>query len=665
MTCLRTLLCVLLAAQAAFTQGHWGVQGRFLTQYGRPTFVVGANYIPSAGWYTIIQNWNPEAVEKDFAALQRLGVKGIRFPLLWPLLQSSSDTVNKDRLANADKLIAIAAKHGISVQVGPITGWMSGAVFLPSWADGNLFTDPSIIEGATRLVREVAGALKGNAGLQGYDFGNEINVLPHQMGLLLNPAQTQRWMATIFRTFKQSDPSRPVTNGIGTGFDRLFDIWSIAQSSDYLSVHSYPFFHGTSGMDPWIGQRTTYSSSYIGAYAAMADRPVLVQEIGCSEAWLPRSEVGKFLRLTLMGAWAEGSAGYYWWGSHDIDRNFHPPAEDLILRYSAASFARGQFSNLEYTTGLLDLQNRPKPSAEEFRRWTAVIDSLGLGWRDELPVLYLLYPQDADYSATMRAQITPYTLAKQIHMQVRLWPEWKPAPADAAAMVIPGFSLSARGRETVGAYLRGGGVVYQSYFCDFPEGLTVRDVNPELRVSTLIPLQAAGRFAQGQPVQLGAEVRLRDAAASAPAEAFLTSGARGVLFGTAVGKGHYYYLAANLEESLSKAYEPWQKDESWQIYSVLRPETDFTIDSAEVELFIKSRFGKRLALLLNRSDRFQNVIFQSAPHVILRDFMSRQELGGGHEIALRLPPAGILIAEITAIQDDGGSIVKKRVVGRN
>jgi hypothetical protein len=207
--------------------------------------------------------------------------------------------------------------------------------------------------------------------------------------------------------------------------------------------------------------------------------------------------------------------------------------------------------------------------------------------------------------------------------------------------------------------------VYQSYFCDFPEGLTVRDVNPELRVSTLIPLQAAGRFAQGQPVQLGAEVRLRDAAASAPAEAFLTSGARGVLFGTAVGKGHYYYLAANLEESLSKAYEPWQKDESWQIYSVLRPETDFTIDSAEVELFIKSRFGKRLALLLNRSDRFQNVIFQSAPHVILRDFMSRQEFGGGHEIALRLPPAGILIAEITAIQDDGGSIVKKRVVGRN
>jgi len=648
------LWCALMAtALAGYSQNGWGIQGQYLAWNGKPVFLKGANYIPSTGWLLILENWNPEAIERDIAALRKLGVTSLRFPPLWPLLQPTIDQVSKEKLARINQLVSIAHRNGVAVQVGPITGWMSGATFLPKWAEGNLFTDPQIIRGTVKLTGDVARGLKDNPGLQGYDFGNEINAMASMMNLVSTPEQTSHWMETIYQAFREADPHHPVTNGVG-GFGGRFDIWNIAETSDYMSVHSYAYFNRTLNLDPWIGQRTTYGTDYTTAYAAMTGKPALVQEIGCSEDWVPRSEIAKFLRLTLMSAWAQGAAGYFWWGSHDIDTSYRVPTQYINLKYSKRSFAEGLFDNLEYSMGLLDINNRPKPYALEYQRWIGVIDKLGLGWKDDLPVCYVLHPERARSGSTTMSQMTAFTLAKQSHMQVRMWPEWKPVPPDAAAVVIANFALSAKGKETVGHFLEQGGVVYQSYANDFPQALAVKDSDATLPPSGLTASQAAGLFADAEHVRAGAPLKLKEVSPAANQKIQVLLGipaqgsdrrARDVFFKTSIGKGTYYYLAANLEESLSKTYDPWEEDDSNLVYSVLRPDSPIDIDSKYVELIVKSRGRERLFLLLNHSNRFRDVVFRSNDDIQLRDYTTHAQLGSGKEVPLRLMPGEVLIAE--------------------
>ncbi len=313
------------AALPGYSQNRQEIRGQHVTSNDKTIFLSGANYIPSTNWYFTLENWNPESVERDMAALHKLGITSIRFPPLWVLLQPEIDTVNQAELTHLNQFLTIAHRNGIGVQVEFLTGGICGAVFLPKWADGDIFNDPKIIEGERRLVYEIAHSVKDNPGLLGYDFGNEVDYLRRMMHLNPTQEQIRQWMATIYQAAHNADPRHPVTTGLGTihGNGEPFNIWDSAEASDYMTLHSYAFFDGTIKHDPWIGQRTLYDMNYGIAYAAMTGKPVLVQENGFSEGWIgSKDEIAKCLRLSLMSAWAQGATGYFWWGSHDNDTNY-------------------------------------------------------------------------------------------------------------------------------------------------------------------------------------------------------------------------------------------------------------------------------------------------------------------------------------------------------
>ena len=290
-----------------------------------------------------------------------------------------------------------------------------------------------------------------------------------------------------------------------------------------------------------------------------------------------------------------------------------------------------------------------------------MIGKLGVGWKNDLPVAYLIFPEHVEDRATRTTEMTAFTLAKQAHMEVRMLAEGKPVPTDAAAVVIPGFSLSDKGKTAVRAYLEQGGTVLQSVANDFSDAIRVRDGGTETPSPVLIGGQAAGLFSIAEHVRVHADVKLMDAAPAAGAKVELLLGIReengeanrndeeeqlrGVLFKASVGKGTYYYLAANLEEALSRTYNPWEEDDSNLVYSVIRPEGAVDIDSTYVELVVKSRGKERLYMLLNHSNRPQDVTFRSAAAVRLEDYTSHAALGAGKEIPIHLMPGEVLIAE--------------------
>ena len=648
-----------LLLSAASAQSNWSVQGRYLAQNGSPVFLSGVNYIPSDGWLLILKNWNPASVDRDMAALHNLGITSVRFPPLWPLLEPTPNRVDPVMLSHLNQLVTIAYRNKISVQVGAITGWMSGASFLPRWAGGNIFTDPRLVHSEELMASAVARTLKNNPGLQGYDFGNEVNVLVGSMHLHVTQQQASDWMHSIYGTLHHEDPRHPITNGVGS-FGGTFDIDPIAADADFMSVHYYPYFSSTILQDPWIGQRTTYGVDYLVAYAAMTGKPVLVQETGVSQDWMPALEIPKYLRLTLMSTWAEGAAGYFWWGSNEISHADHPLAQYVNLSDSMSMFAQGEFPPIEYSFGLLTTQDQSKPVALEYARWNAVIRQLGLGWKNDLPVAYLLYPDHPNDSMARINTATAFTLAKEAHLEVRMWPEDKPIPKDAASVVIAGFSLSDQGKSMVTQYLHRGGVVYQSQHCNFPQVLTVNRTINETDKPVFVAAQAAGMFSIGQHIRVNAPLQLLNASPVSGQQVTILLGvlapeppdtshhfqvpSRGILFRAAIDGGTYYYLAANLEQALARTYNPWQEDDSNLIYSVLNPAALVGIDSKYVELEAKSRGNQRLFLLLNHSNRFQDVVFRSVTPLHLENYITHAALGEGTGIPIRLMPGEVLVA---------------------
>ena len=653
------IVATLLLPVVVSAQSRWSVQGRYLAYNGSPVFLSGANYIPSQEWLLILKNWDPAAVNRDMAALHNLGVASIRFPPLWPLLEPTPNAVDPVVLSHLNQLVSIAARNGISVQMDVITGWMSGASFLPRWVNGNIFTDPRLMHSEELMATAIAHTLKNNPGLQAYDFGNEVNVLVGAMRLHVTQQQASEWMRGIYEAIHREDPHHPVTNGVGS-FGGIFDIDAVAANADFMSVHYYPYFTSTLLQDPWIGQRTSYGLDYLVAYAAMTGKPVLIQETGISQDWMPALEIPKYLRLTLMSTWAEGAAGYFWWGSNDIPHAQLPLAQYVNLNDSTSSFVQGEFPPLEYSFGLLTTQDQPKPVALEYARWNAVIRQLGLGWKNDLPVVYILYPGH-DQGSTVRANtMTAFTLAKQAHLEVRMWTEDKTIPADAASVIIAGFSLSDEGKAVVTRYLRRGGVVYQSEDCDFPQLLAVSGTPTLADKPVFLAAQAAGEFSIGQHIRVNAPLQLVDAspvpgqpvtmllgvpAAQPPADSHhFQPPSRGVLFRAALDGGTYYYLAANLEQALARTYDPWKNDDSNLIYSVLNPAAHVAIDSKYVEMDAESRGGQRLFLLLNHSNSFQDVVLRSVAPLHLENYITHASLGSGAEIPIRLTPAEVLVA---------------------
>lgn len=654
---LRNLIFFLfIITQTSIAQTKWGIQGRYLTKDGKQIYLSGVNYVVSDGWMINLPNLSAEKMDADMAALESIGVNHIRFFPMWQLTQPTIDKLDEKVMKKLDLLIESAGKHHISIQLAPITGFMSGAAFLPPWAVGDVFRDQKIIDGQKYLCKTIAERYKNNPAVLGYDFGNELNVLIDKVGDKEGKpyvaAETLNWMNQIYPSFKNASPNQLVTNGIGTGYNSKFDIRNMNQTVDYFAPHSYPYFHGTINLDPWFGQRTTYSANFIATWCGMMGKPVVIQEIGCSEAWVPPAKLGAYIRLNYLSNWADGAAGFLWWGSHNIDTIFRVKSKDMILPLSSPSFAKGKFDRLEYNLGLFDNNNHPKEYASSFLQCVRTVEKLGLSWTDLLPVCYIIIPGNISFESAMHEYITAYVLAKQAHFDVKMCYEGTPIPNDAQAVFIPGLKLTGKARDIVQEYLVKGGKVYQSFENDFG---TAIHPGKEIIVNnpSLIVCQPTGMMEAMQRMSIPASISFRETSYTAPAEPIVSylkdfrqyvPVKEGIYYSQPVGKGTFYYFSGKLEKGLVSAYNPWAQTNCELLYSALMPRTPVEIDNKFIEIYLRKNEHQTILMLLNHSDQYQNTTVKSGKPIKLINFETQQNIGSGNEITVMLKPAEVVIA---------------------
>ncbi|TAL73941.1 MAG: hypothetical protein EPN88_04105, partial [Bacteroidetes bacterium] len=643
--------------QVACGQDKWSTLGKYLTKNGTPVYLSGVNYIVSDGWMINLPNLSVETMNADMAALQKIGINHIRFFPLWPLTQPAINKLDEKVMKQLDLLVESAGRHSITIQIAPITGWMSGLVFLPSWAEGDMFRDQKIIDGQTFLAKTIATRYRNNPAVMGYDFGNELNVLVSRTASKgSSPDQIFSWLKQIYPAFKTAAPNQLVTNGIGTGYDNNFDIRNIVQTVDYLAPHSYPYFHGTSSLDPWYGQRTTYSANFIISWCKMVGKPVVLQEIGCSEAWVPASKIGAYIRLNYLSTWADGAAGFLWWSSHNIDTAIQSKTRNLPKNPSNSGSPELNFDEVEYSLGLLTINNEEKDYAFTYGESIKTVNALGLSWTDDLPVCYIIVPGTVSFDAAMHKFITAYSLAKQSHFDVKLLYEGTQVPSDAEAVIIPGLKLADNAKNVIQTYLENGGKVYQSYENDFGTAIKVGS-DTVINTPSLIVSNPVGLMEFSLPMNIPGQSSFRKISFRQPARRIVSFGggnirtnggsqSNAVFLKQEIGKGTYYYLSCNLEADLAKLYNPWLNTNCELLYSALRPQVPIDIDNKYIELYIKRSGDKSIVMLLNHSEQYQNVTVKSINPLTLTNFETQEKIGNGKEISMTLRPAEVAIATI-------------------
>ncbi|MGC2619643.1 MAG: hypothetical protein WA414_11420 [Acidobacteriaceae bacterium] len=370
----------------------------------------GVNYVPRRRWWYCWLDWDQQSIIDDLSGIASLGVDHIRIQCLWPFFQPGIATVSDRALANLHALLDAAAGAGLDVEVTVLNGWMSGLQFIPAWVAplmdpakpgaGNIFTDPRVVEAEGLLFLRIAETVGRHPRFLGFDVGNELGVLQGRGNPVSTP-QADAWATGILRYCDAIAPGKFHVNGVDhthwfsdSGFSRE----EIATTGHATVVHSYTLFDGLLDhykySDPAALHLAEFEVELAYAYQTDLNRRVWVEEIGALA--MPDSYKPEFMEQSIRNIMATGKAwGITWWGSHDID-----PA------------VKG-FADLEYTLGLLDLQNHPKPLgrkfaalAEEFRRThpapavrktALVIPDLGLStkpwppdWRYATPYMKLL-----------------------------------------------------------------------------------------------------------------------------------------------------------------------------------------------------------------------------------------------------------------------------------
>ena len=274
-----------------------------------------------------------------------------------------------------------------------------------------------------------------------------------------------------------------------------------------------------------------------------------------------------------------------------------------------------------------------------------------MGWAPKNPVVYVLEPESDDFWGTMIELVQPFVLAKQTHAKVRFLRQQAEVPADAAAVIVPGFALSPEAKRPLDAWLRAGGRLFQSDANDFSPDITVK---PGEHLDPAPLVWATGRlgsFAAEQYVRLP-PTAIRDVAVNDKVEVlarYLTEHehprvwhfGKPLFCRTAVGRGTYYYLGAALEKAYVTAWSPWEATDGHAFYAALVPPGEVEIDNPLVELAHLARGPEEVVVLINHTRRVPGrARVEPRGPLVPRDRGPAAPPRGG-ETHLRLAPAEV------------------------
>jgi endo-1,4-beta-mannosidase len=382
------------------------LDGNYFSRVGRRFIPVGANWVPAKAAMQWPTQWDPKAIEEDFARMHALGFNTIRLDFVWAWIEPRPGDYNPEAFRAIDFLISLAHRYHIYLHPCLLIGGEVGEAYwdVPYRQGRHPHSDPDMLRLETDHVAELARRYGKETAILGWDLTDEP---PFWIAAdSTSDAMAINWTRLLSWSIRRHDVLHPIV--VGTSMEDVgrgpFRPDTIREEVDFFSVHPYSIYSSKLFPDAMLSERGTYGSAFEAALSGSAGHPVMVQEIGASSAQYDPDQIAKFLRTSLYSGLGAGANGFLIWCYSDAaPEQFHKVP---YLR-----------SPHETQFGLTTWDGKERASAKMFEEFENIVVKLDLTGIEPAPaeagiiVPYEWSKPHGDFShfGLTGAEVVPYT----------------------------------------------------------------------------------------------------------------------------------------------------------------------------------------------------------------------------------------------------------------
>jgi endo-1,4-beta-mannosidase len=356
------------AAAAAPTETLPAVRlaGNYFERGGKRFVPVGVNWVPAKAAMQWPYQWDPAAVEADFAQMHELGVNTVRLDLVWAWFEPRPNDFNPEAFRELDFLTKMANRYKIYLHPMLLTGGEVGEAYWDvSYRNGrDPLSDPFMLELETDFAAKVASYMAKNSAVLAWDLYDEP-----PMWISSNPtdAMAINWTRLITSAMRRNDPNHPLV--VGTSMQDLehgsFRPDNLKDEVDFFSIHPYTIYKPRLYPDAMLSERQTYGASFQTALSGGAGHPVMISEMGSTSAQYGPEAIAQYERTAFYSAFGAGANGFLIWCYTDA-----APSQWGKVPYSR--------SPNETQFGIVTWDRKERPAAKMLTSLSKTLNSLDL-----------------------------------------------------------------------------------------------------------------------------------------------------------------------------------------------------------------------------------------------------------------------------------------------
>jgi len=350
------------------------LDGQYFVRDGKRFIPVGANWVPAKAAMQWPTQWDPKAIEADFAYMHELGFNTIRLDFVWAWIEPRPGDYNPEAFRAIDFLITLAHRYQIYLHPSLLIGGEVGEAYwdVPYRQGRHPHSDPDLLRIETDHVGELARRYGKETAILAWDLTDEppFWIVPEST----TDAMAINWTRLLTWSIRRFDTLHPIV--VGTSMEDVgrgpFRPDNLREEADFFSVHPYSIYAPKLFPDPMLSERGTYGSAFEIALSGGAGHPAMVQEIGASSAQYDPDQIAKFLRASLYSGLGTGANGFLLWCYTDA-----APEQFHKVPYLRAPH--------ETQFGLTTWDGKDRPSAKMFKEFEDVLARLDLTGLDPSP----------------------------------------------------------------------------------------------------------------------------------------------------------------------------------------------------------------------------------------------------------------------------------------
>jgi len=392
------------AAQLSAPLPEARLDGNYFSAGGKRFLPVGVNWVPAKAAMQWPYQWDPVAIEADFAQMHAQGVNTVRLDLVWAWFEPRPDDYNPEAFQQLDFLISLANRYKIYLHPEMLIGGEVGEAYwdVPYRNGRDPQSDPYMLRLETDFAAELARHFGKSSAILSWDLTDEP---PFWISTNTTDAMAINWTRLITGAIRRYDTMHPLV--VGTSTEDLehgpFRPDILRNDVDFLSVH--PYTYGSKLFpDPMLSERQTYGSAFQTSLTGGAGLPVMIQELGASSAQVDPEVIAKWERTSLYSGLGAGANGFLLWCATDA-----APSQ-----YSKVPYLR---SPNETQFGITTWDGKERPAAIVLTAFSKITNALDLeGIEPALAEAAILVPDewskpygDASHFGLTGPEIVPYT----------------------------------------------------------------------------------------------------------------------------------------------------------------------------------------------------------------------------------------------------------------